>query len=187
MNDVGSGCVSSQQYMQVQDQPAQMWNQAQAALQKISPIQMSMKQPQQPQQQQAFYMAAQDPLKLYEHQLQPPSQPQLSSIDKKIKYPNVKMQDFYWEPSYRIGDGLAVMADRMKRPPPGGICPEQDPSAGPRGPQFEVSSSQVSVREEEVVESCCFSGSLFLSLTIFHLSSEPPRSAACRRIFAAGA
>uniref|UniRef100_A0A8C4GH97 Nonsense-mediated mRNA decay factor n=1 Tax=Dicentrarchus labrax TaxID=13489 RepID=A0A8C4GH97_DICLA len=122
-------CVRSQQYMQVQDQPVQMWNQAQAALQKISPMQMSMKPPQQ--QQQAFYMAAQDPLKLYEHQLQPPS------MDKKIKYPNVKMQDFYWEPSYRIGDGLAVMADRMKRPPPGGICPEQDPSAGPRGPPFE--------------------------------------------------
>uniref|UniRef100_A0A8P4GIC2 Nonsense-mediated mRNA decay factor n=2 Tax=Dicentrarchus labrax TaxID=13489 RepID=A0A8P4GIC2_DICLA len=119
-----------QQYMQVQDQPVQMWNQAQAALQKISPMQMSMKPPQQ--QQQAFYMAAQDPLKLYEHQLQPPS------MDKKIKYPNVKMQDFYWEPSYRIGDGLAVMADRMKRPPPGGICPEQDPSAGPRGPPFEL-------------------------------------------------
>ncbi|XP_041805679.1 protein SMG7 isoform X2 [Chelmon rostratus] len=125
-----------QQYMQVQDQPAQMWNQAQAALQKISPMQMSMKQPQQ--QQQAFYMAAQDPLKLYEHQLQPPAQPQLSNLDKKIKYPNVKMQDFYWEPSYRIGEGLAVMADRMKRPPPGGICPEQDPSAGPRGPPFEL-------------------------------------------------
>ncbi|XP_030257532.1 nonsense-mediated mRNA decay factor SMG7 isoform X4 [Sparus aurata] len=122
-----------QQYMQVQDQPAQMWSQAQAALQKISPMQMSMKQPQQ---QQAFYMAAQDPLKLYEHQLQP--QQQLSNMDKKMKYPNVKMQDFYWEPSYRIGDGLAVMADRMKRPPPGGICPEQDPSSGPRGPPFEL-------------------------------------------------
>ncbi|XP_060901484.1 nonsense-mediated mRNA decay factor SMG7 isoform X3 [Labrus mixtus] len=124
-----------QQYMQVQDQPAQMWNQAQAALQKIPSLQMSMKQPQQ-QQQQAFYMAAQDPLKLYEHQLQPPS------MDKKIKYPNVKMQDFYWEPSYRLGEGLAVMADRMKRPPPGGICPEQDPSAGPRGPPFEQLPNQ---------------------------------------------
>ncbi|XP_056247413.1 nonsense-mediated mRNA decay factor SMG7 isoform X3 [Seriola aureovittata] len=124
-----------QQYMQVQDQPAQMWNQAQAALQKMNPMQMSMKQQQQPQQQPAFYMAPQDPLKLYEHQLQPPSQ---LSMDKKIKYPDVKMQDFYWEPSYRMGDGLAVMADRMKRPPPGGICSEQDASAGPRGPPFEL-------------------------------------------------
>ncbi|XP_071347198.1 nonsense-mediated mRNA decay factor SMG7 isoform X6 [Trachinotus anak] len=127
-----------QQYMQVQDQPAQMWNQAQAALQKMNPMQMSMKQPQQqppPPQQTTFYMAAQDPLKLYEHQLQPPSQ---LSMDKKIKYPDVKMQDFYWEPSYRMGDGLAVMAERMKRPPPGGICSEQDASAGPRGPPFEL-------------------------------------------------
>uniref|UniRef100_A0A3P8SEK5 Nonsense-mediated mRNA decay factor n=1 Tax=Amphiprion percula TaxID=161767 RepID=A0A3P8SEK5_AMPPE len=127
-----------QQYMQVQDQPAQMWNQAQAALQKIPTMQMSMKQPQQQQQQQqqqAFYMAAQDPLKLYEHQLQPPAQPQLSNMDKKLKYPDVKMQDFYWEPSYRMGDGLAVMADRMKRPPPSGMCSEQD---GPRGPPFEL-------------------------------------------------
>ncbi|XP_042284174.1 protein SMG7 isoform X1 [Thunnus maccoyii] len=127
-----------QQYMQVQDQPTQMWNQAQAALQKMPPMQMSMKQPQQQQQQQqqAFYMAAQDPLKLYEHQLQPPAQPQLSNMDKKIKYPDVKMQDFYWEPSYRMGDGLAVMADRMKRP--GGMCSEQDAAAGPRGPPFEL-------------------------------------------------
>lgn len=116
--------------MQVQDQPAQLWNQAPAALQKISPMQMPMKQP--PQQQQAFYMASQDPLKLYEHQLQPPSQ---TPLDKKIKYPNVKMQDFYWEPSFR-------MSDRMKRPLPGGICPEQDPSGGPRGPPFEVSCPQ---------------------------------------------
>ncbi|XP_040027850.2 nonsense-mediated mRNA decay factor SMG7 isoform X2 [Gasterosteus aculeatus] len=115
-----------QQFMQVQDQPAQMWNQAQAALQKIPPVPMSMKQPQQQQQQAAFYMAAQDPLKLYEHQM-----------DKKMKFPNVKIQDFYWEPTYRMGDGLAVMADRMKRPPPGGICPEQDGSTGPRGPPFE--------------------------------------------------
>ncbi|XP_018534504.1 nonsense-mediated mRNA decay factor SMG7 isoform X4 [Lates calcarifer] len=125
-----------QQYM---DQPAQMWNQAQAALQKMNPMQMSMKQPQpQQQQQQAFFMAAQDPLKLYEHQLQPPAQPQLSNMDKKLKYPDVKMQDFYWEPSYRMGDSLAVMADRMKRPPPGGICSEQDASTGPRGPPFEL-------------------------------------------------
>ncbi|XP_074544181.1 nonsense-mediated mRNA decay factor SMG7 isoform X2 [Halichoeres trimaculatus] len=125
-----------QQYMQVPDQPAQMWNQAQAALQKIPSMQMSMKQPQSQQQQQqqqaAFYMAAQDPLKLYEHPLQPPN------MDKKMKYPNVKMQDFYWEPSYRLGEGLAVMADRMKRPLPGGMCAEQDPSAGPRGPPFEL-------------------------------------------------
>ena len=81
-------------------------------------------------------------------------------MDKKMKYPNVKMQDFYWEPSYRIGDGLAVMADRMKRPPPGGICPEQDPSSGPRGPPFEVSSSQVMWRRRRW--SCSVTLLLFL-------------------------
>uniref|UniRef100_A0AAQ5Y788 Nonsense-mediated mRNA decay factor n=1 Tax=Amphiprion ocellaris TaxID=80972 RepID=A0AAQ5Y788_AMPOC len=151
-----------QQYMQVQDQPAQMWNQAQAALQKIPTMQMSMKQPQQQQQQQqqAFYMAAQDPLKLYEHQLQPPAQPQLSNMDKKLKYPDVKMQDFYWEPSYRMGDGLAVMADRMKRPPPGGMCSEQD---GPRGPPFEVSCSQGQCGRK-LSSSICFSASVLLFL-----------------------
>lgn len=140
--------------MQVQDPPTQMWNQAQAALQKMSPMQMPLKQPQQLQQQQALYLAAQDPLKLYEHQLQPPN------MDKKIKYPDVKMQDFYWEPSYRMGEGLAVMADRMKRSPPGGICSDQDASR-PRGPPFEVSSSLGTVREEELVQSC---PAAFLSL-----------------------
>lgn len=121
-----------QQYMQVQEQSSHMWNQAQAALQKVSPMQMPIKQPQK-QQQQAFYMAAQDPLKMYEHQLQ--SSAQVSSMDKKMKYPDVKLQDFYWDSSYRIGDSLAVLADRMKRPSPGGICSEQD---GPRGPPFEL-------------------------------------------------
>ncbi|MEQ2195139.1 hypothetical protein XENOCAPTIV_008032 [Xenoophorus captivus] len=120
----------------VQDQPAPMWSQSQAALQK-----MCMKQPQQ-QQQQAFFMGAQDPLKLYEQQLQQPAQPQISNMDKKMKFPDVKMQDFYWEPSYRMdrmGEGLAMMVERMKRPPPGGLCGEQEVPAGPRGATFEVS------------------------------------------------
>ncbi|CAI5676904.1 unnamed protein product [Oreochromis niloticus] len=126
-----------QQYMQVQEQSTHMWNQAQAALQKVSPMQMPIKQPQQQkQQQQAFYMAAQDPLKMYEHQLQ--SSAQVSSMDKKMKYPDVKLQDFYWDSPYRIGDSLAVLADRMKRPSPGGICSEQDGPVGPRGPPFEL-------------------------------------------------
>uniref|UniRef100_A0A3B4FLK5 Nonsense-mediated mRNA decay factor n=1 Tax=Pundamilia nyererei TaxID=303518 RepID=A0A3B4FLK5_9CICH len=125
-----------QQYMQVQEQSSHMWNQAQAALQKVSPMQMPIKQPQKQQQQAAFYMAAQDPLKMYEHQLQ--SSAQVSSMDKKMKYPDVKLQDFYWDSSYRIGDSLAVLADRMKRPSPGGICSEQD---GPRGPPFEDNKS----------------------------------------------
>ncbi|XP_029930186.1 nonsense-mediated mRNA decay factor SMG7 isoform X2 [Myripristis murdjan] len=134
-----------QQYMQVQDQPSQMWSQAQAALQKMPGLQMPVKQPQQ----QAYFLPPQDPLKLYEHQLQPvalqgpqpPAQPPLPAMDKKMKYPDVKMQDFYWEPSYRMGDSLAVMNERMgKRPPPGGFCPEQD-AGGPRGAPFEDNKS----------------------------------------------
>uniref|UniRef100_A0A667ZR29 Nonsense-mediated mRNA decay factor n=1 Tax=Myripristis murdjan TaxID=586833 RepID=A0A667ZR29_9TELE len=133
------------QYMQVQDQPSQMWSQAQAALQKMPGLQMPVKQPQQ----QAYFLPPQDPLKLYEHQLQPvalqgpqpPAQPPLPAMDKKMKYPDVKMQDFYWEPSYRMGDSLAVMNERMgKRPPPGGFCPEQD-AGGPRGAPFEDNKS----------------------------------------------
>lgn len=119
--------------MQVQDQPAQMWNQAQATLSKIPPLQMSMKQTQHPQQ--TFYMAAQDPLKLYEHQMASSGQPPPSNIDKKAKFP-VKMADFYWEPLYQMGDGPSVLTDRTKSPVV--ACPKQDP-AGPRGAPFEVS------------------------------------------------
>lgn len=143
-----------------------MWNQAQAALQKVSPMQMPIKQPQQQkQQQQAFYMAAQDPLKMYEHQLQ--SSAQVSSMDKKMKYPDVKLQDFYWDSSYRIGDSLAVLADRMKRPSPGGICSEQD---GPRGPPFEVSCCQQTQREEFVLLLFAFSASFSLFSCFFFFS-----------------
>ncbi|XP_041849340.1 protein SMG7 isoform X2 [Melanotaenia boesemani] len=129
-----------QQY--IQDQPAQMWNQAQAALQKIPPMQMSLKQPPQ-QQQQSYYMTTQDPLKLYEQQL--------ASMDKKMKFPDVKMQDFHWEPPYRMGDGLAMMAERMKRPPPGGLCAEQEVPSGPRGPPFELSNQNRMESGPEVV------------------------------------
>lgn len=146
--------------MQVQEQSSHMWNQAQAALQKVSPMQMPIKQ-QQKQQQQAFYMAAQDPLKMYEHQLQ---SAQVSSMDKKMKYPDVKLQDFYWDSSYRIGDSLAVLADRMKRPSPGGICSEQD---GPRGPPFEVSCCQQMQREEFVLLLFAFSASFSLLSCFF--------------------
>lgn len=120
--------------MQVQDQPA-LWSQSQAALQKLSPLQMSMKQ------QQQFFMVDPDALKLYEQQL-PGPQPHISNMDKKMKFPDVKMQDFYWEPSYRMdrmGEGLALMAERMKRAPPAGMCAELEGPAGPRGPSFEVS------------------------------------------------
>uniref|UniRef100_H3CBL2 SMG7 nonsense mediated mRNA decay factor n=1 Tax=Tetraodon nigroviridis TaxID=99883 RepID=H3CBL2_TETNG len=111
----------------------QQWNQAPAALSKIPPLQMSIKQTQHPQQ--TFFMAAQDPLKLYEHQMAPPGQAPLSNVEKKAKFPNVKMPDFYWDPSYQMGDGPSVLSDRMKSPV--AACPKQDSSAGPRGPPFE--------------------------------------------------
>lgn len=134
--------------MQVQDQPAQMWNQAQAALSKIPPLPMSIKQTQHPQQ--TFYMAPQDPLKLYEHQMASPGQPPLSSIDKKAKFPGVKMS--YWEASYQMGEGPSVLSDRMKSPV--ATCPKPDPSAGPRGPPFEVSWAEVHKEEDEEEEGC---------------------------------
>lgn len=110
-----------------------MWNQAQAALSKAPPLQMALKQTQQP-----YFMAPQDPLKLYEPQMGSPGQGPLSSIEKKTKFPSVTMQDFYWEPAYQMGEGHSVLSERMKSPV--AVCPKaQDPSPGPRGPPFEVS------------------------------------------------
>nr|XP_057924698.1 nonsense-mediated mRNA decay factor SMG7 isoform X3 [Doryrhamphus excisus] len=108
-----------QSFLQLQDQ--QMWSQNQAALQKIPAMPMSLKQ-------QAFYLAPQDPVKVYDHQLPPHT----ANMDKKMKFPP------YWGPSFRVGDGPAAMVDRMKRPQI--ACPEQD-AGGPRGPPFEDKSS----------------------------------------------
>uniref|UniRef100_A0A8C7Z561 Nonsense-mediated mRNA decay factor n=1 Tax=Oryzias sinensis TaxID=183150 RepID=A0A8C7Z561_9TELE len=106
-----------QQFMQVQDQPTKMWSQA--GLQKMPPMQVS------PKQQPPFFMPHQESLKLFE----PP--PQLSSVDNKFS--DVKMPDFPWEP---------WMSDmRMKRPPPGVVCADQEASVGPRGPPFEDNKS----------------------------------------------
>lgn len=140
------GVLCHQQFVQVQDQPAQMWNQAQAALSKAPALPMSLKQTQHPQQ--AYFMAPQDPLKLYEPQMGSPGQPPLPNMDKKAKFPNVTMQDFYWEPSYQMGDGHAVLSERMRSPV--AVCPKQDPSAGPRGPPFEVSWPEVLEEQEEL-------------------------------------
>ncbi|XP_008432902.1 nonsense-mediated mRNA decay factor SMG7 isoform X2 [Poecilia reticulata] len=134
-----------QQFMQVQDQPA-MWSAPPAALQKLSPLQMSMKQ-------QQFFMGAPDSLKLYEQQL-PGPQTHVSNMDKKMKFPDVKMQDFYWEPSYRMdrmGEGLALMAERMKRAPPAGMCVEPEGPAGPRGPAYELPSQSRMDSSQEAV------------------------------------
>ncbi|CAB1326183.1 unnamed protein product, partial [Coregonus sp. 'balchen'] len=129
------------QYMQV-DQAGQMWgqHQGQPTMQKMQAMQVPVKQP-------YYGMPPQDPLKLFEqHPMQTagqmPMQPpqQQNSLDKKMKYPDVKMQDFYWEPPYRMGDNRQMVGERMGiRPPPGVFHPDQDNS--PRGPPFEDNKS----------------------------------------------
>uniref|UniRef100_A0A8C1SEQ3 Nonsense-mediated mRNA decay factor n=1 Tax=Cyprinus carpio TaxID=7962 RepID=A0A8C1SEQ3_CYPCA len=120
-----------QSYMQVAEQPGQMWNQhqTQPTMQKM-PMQMPVKQP--------FFMPTQDPMKLFEHPMS--MQPPQPSMDKKMKFPEVKMQDFYWEPSYHIGgEGRSGMGDRMGKRQPGVFCPDQENM--PRGPPYEDNKS----------------------------------------------
>lgn len=115
--------------MQVAEQPGQMWNQhqTQPTMQKM-PMQMPVKQP--------FFMPTQDPMKLFEHPMS--MQPPQPSMDKKMKFPEVKMQDFYWEPPYHMGgEGRSGMVDRMGKRQPGVFCPDQENM--PRGPSYEVS------------------------------------------------
>ncbi|KAM9460468.1 nonsense-mediated mRNA decay factor SMG7-like isoform 1-T1 [Salvelinus alpinus] len=125
------------QYMQV-DQAGQMWgqHQGQPTMQKM---QVPVKQP-------YYGMPPQDSLKLFEqHPVQTAGQmpiqlQQQNSMDKKMKYPDVKMQDFYWELPYRMGDNRQMVGERMgKRPPPGVFHPDQDNA--PRGPPFEDNKS----------------------------------------------
>uniref|UniRef100_A0A672PZN3 Nonsense-mediated mRNA decay factor n=1 Tax=Sinocyclocheilus grahami TaxID=75366 RepID=A0A672PZN3_SINGR len=60
-------------------------------------------------------------------------------MDKKMKFPEVKMQDFYWEPSYHMGgEGRSGMGDRMGKRQPGVFCPDQENM--PRGPPYEAAS-----------------------------------------------
>uniref|UniRef100_A0A673ZXG6 Nonsense-mediated mRNA decay factor n=1 Tax=Salmo trutta TaxID=8032 RepID=A0A673ZXG6_SALTR len=109
-------------------------HQTQPTMQKMQAMQMPVKQP--------YYMGSpQDPLKLFEQQQYAmQTVPQQNSMDKKMKYPDVKMQDFYWDPSYRVGDNRPMVGERMsKRLPPGAFHPDQDNT--PRGPPFEDKSS----------------------------------------------
>ncbi|TRZ04236.1 hypothetical protein DNTS_029924 [Danionella cerebrum] len=120
-----------QSYMQSPEQAGQMWNQhqAQPGMQKI-PMQMPVKQP--------FFMPTQDPMKLFEHSMS--MQPPQPSMDKKMKFPEVKVQEFYWEPPYHmVGEARSGMADRMGKRQPGVFCPEQENV--PRGPQYEDNKS----------------------------------------------
>ncbi|XP_066548074.1 nonsense-mediated mRNA decay factor SMG7 isoform X4 [Amia ocellicauda] len=138
-----------QQYMQAADQSSQLWNQhqAQPSLQKV-PIQMPVKQP--------FYMAPQDPLKLLEQSLQTVQMPpqQQANIDKKMKqFPvepfgqnasDVKVQDFYWDPPYRMM-GQQVNSERL-------VKRQQvfrtDQDSVPRVPSFEENYQNNSIFSE---------------------------------------
>uniref|UniRef100_A0A8B9RN84 Nonsense-mediated mRNA decay factor n=1 Tax=Astyanax mexicanus TaxID=7994 RepID=A0A8B9RN84_ASTMX len=112
----------------MQQQAGQMWSQHQAQP-PMPKMPMPVKQP--------FFMPAQDPMKLFEHSMSPavPMQPPQPSMDKKMKFPEVKMQDFYWELPYRMGEGRGGM-DRMGKHQPGVFCPDQENT--PRGPPYEV-------------------------------------------------
>ncbi|XP_056334117.1 nonsense-mediated mRNA decay factor SMG7 isoform X2 [Danio aesculapii] len=120
-----------QSYMQVPEQPGQMWNQhqTQPGMQKM-PMQMPVKQP--------FFMPTQDPMKLFEHPMS--MQPPQPSMDKKMKFPEVKVQDFYWDPPYHMaGEGRSAMTDRMGKRQPGVFCSDQENM--PRGPPYEDNKS----------------------------------------------
>uniref|UniRef100_A0A4W5LEI4 Nonsense-mediated mRNA decay factor n=1 Tax=Hucho hucho TaxID=62062 RepID=A0A4W5LEI4_9TELE len=129
-----------QQYMQV-DQAGQMWGQHQAQQHQTQPTMQKMQAMQMPVKQPYYLGSPQDPLKLFEQQQYAmQTVPQQNSMDKKMKYPDVKMQDFYWDPSYRMGDNRPMVGERMgKRLPPGAFHPDQDNT--PRGPPFEDKSS----------------------------------------------
>ncbi|KAJ3594796.1 hypothetical protein NHX12_004102 [Muraenolepis orangiensis] len=112
-----------QQYLQ--EQPAPMWSQGQAGVQKMQ--MQAVKQ--------AYFLPPQQ---------QPP--PGQLDNNKGLKFPDVvKMPDYYWEQSaYHLGGG----GERGlgKRPPSGAFCPEPDASSvpGPRGAPFETRMDGVS-------------------------------------------
>ncbi|XP_036610165.1 protein SMG7 isoform X5 [Trichosurus vulpecula] len=147
------------------DASKQLWNppQVQGTLGKIMPV----KQP--------YYLQTQDSLKLFEPSLQPPVMQQ-QPLEKKMKPftmepynqnpSEVKVPEFYWDPTYNMADNRAVMTqqasvDRRGKRPPGVFPSEQDPV--PRMP-FE---SLLEKPSELMSHS-----SSFLSLTGFSLNQE---------------
>lgn len=115
--------------MPVSEQAGQMWSQHQVSP-SMSKMPMSVKPP--------FFMPAQDHMKLFEHSMPPAvsMQPPQPSMEKKMNFQEVKMQDFYWEPPYRMTENRGSMADRMGKHQPGVFCPEQENT--PRVPPYEV-------------------------------------------------
>ncbi|XP_017326853.1 nonsense-mediated mRNA decay factor SMG7 isoform X2 [Ictalurus punctatus] len=135
-----------QPYMPVSEQAGQMWSQHQAPP-SMSKMPMPVKPP--------FFMPTQDHMKLFEHSM--PPQP---SMDKKMNFPEVKMQDFYWEPPYRMTETRGSMVDRMGKHQPGVFCPEQDNS--PRVPPYELSSqSRIDSGSEVMGQSSLLHRSVF--------------------------
>ncbi|XP_036610166.1 protein SMG7 isoform X6 [Trichosurus vulpecula] len=148
------------------DASKQLWNppQVQGTLGKIMPV----KQP--------YYLQTQDSLKLFEPSLQPPVMQQ-QPLEKKMKPftmepynqnpSEVKVPEFYWDPTYNMADNRAVMTqqasvDRRGKRPPGVFPSEQDPV--PRMP-FEKSLLE---KPSELMSH----SSSFLSLTGFSLNQE---------------
>ncbi|XP_020840038.1 nonsense-mediated mRNA decay factor SMG7 isoform X4 [Phascolarctos cinereus] len=148
------------------DASKQLWNppQVQGTLGKIMPV----KQP--------YYLQTQDSLKLFEQSLQPPVMQQ-QPLEKKMKPftmepynqnpSEVKVPEFYWDPTYNMADNRAVMTqqasvDRRGKRPPGVFPSEQDPV--PRMP-FEKSLLE---KPSELMSH----SSSFLSLTGFSLNQE---------------
>ncbi|XP_027724223.1 protein SMG7 [Vombatus ursinus] len=148
------------------DASKQLWNppQVQGTLGKIMPV----KQP--------YYLQTQDSLKLFEPSLQPPVMQQ-QPLEKKMKPftmepynqnpSEVKVPEFYWDPTYNMADNRAVMTqqasvDRRGKRPPGVFPSEQD--AVPRVP-FEKSLLE---KPSELMSH----SSSFLSLTGFSLNQE---------------
>ncbi|KAF5900960.1 protein SMG7 isoform X2, partial [Clarias magur] len=120
-----------QPYMPVSEQAGQMWSQHQAPP-SMSKMAMPVKPP--------FFMPAQDHIKLFEHSMPPAvsMQPAQPSLDKKMNFQDVKMQDFYWDPPYRMSENRGSMADRMGKHQSGVFCPEQENT--PRVPPYELSN-----------------------------------------------
>uniref|UniRef100_A0AAY5EWG1 Nonsense-mediated mRNA decay factor n=1 Tax=Electrophorus electricus TaxID=8005 RepID=A0AAY5EWG1_ELEEL len=87
---------------------------------------------------QPFFMSGPDHMKLFDHSMPTavPMQAPQATMDKKLNFPEVKMQDFYWEAPYRMGEGRGGMNERMAKHQPAVFCPDQETT--PRGPPYEV-------------------------------------------------
>uniref|UniRef100_A0AAY5EK43 Nonsense-mediated mRNA decay factor n=1 Tax=Electrophorus electricus TaxID=8005 RepID=A0AAY5EK43_ELEEL len=90
---------------------------------------------------QPFFMSGPDHMKLFDHSMPTavPMQAPQATMDKKLNFPEVKMQDFYWEAPYRMGEGRGGMNERMAKHQPAVFCPDQETT--PRGPPYEDNKS----------------------------------------------